>query len=694
MRGLSSQRALKRDEFITPELTNHLFQTEGFPFGLDLAAINIQRGRDHGIPSYTTFREPCGLSPVENWDDFSKVVGSESARRISFAYKSVHDIDLFVGGISERPVVGGLVGPTFACIIAQQFSNLRKGDRFWYENPNLPNSFTLAQLNSIRKTSFSQILCRSIGGGTLQPHIFLPHEMKNNERVLCGIGPLAPLDLRPWFDDSKPEIKEILSSTVTLASSTTMGSTTTISSLLDLKNNLQSNISIIPNGVSGLHKPDQQENSINDKLDFQSKLLLTKTTSQILRTHSPTTKKTFIINNVAVDFDNNGSNILQPAKNRKQRSVSNSSAIKAKTKQFDNGFSLPHKITFDAPQSDEYEIEINIKPTNKNHDLRPNYFENYQHQSATPFNHEHKKYSFTSHHTKATQPPTIIYLDDQTDTRTPGLLQNIFNFGHKTSTTTKVPNKLDNINSHFLSYPDGVSENYNPHSQSVNYDTSQNTNSAFSFTIRPISKPNVNSYYNTLPRPDTINRPHYNDHHQSTHYGPSSPVSSTRPIFSPQQTYNYYYFNRGPFYSNKPDFKNEFFQRNEKYSDLGRSELDLIDILQNKDTEGDIELEDATSSNDYDYYDYDVNLSEKSLNKSIEDEINRNASQTSTEIPILRDRNVSVNDNYVLPIINISKNAEFTIMPKNVKTNIFSHDYLNNKDDISDKGEENIVDDR
>lgn len=72
LRGMASQRALKRDEFITPELTNHLFQTPGFPFGLDLAAINIQRGRDHGLAPYTSWRVPCGLSPIQSWDDFGK----------------------------------------------------------------------------------------------------------------------------------------------------------------------------------------------------------------------------------------------------------------------------------------------------------------------------------------------------------------------------------------------------------------------------------------------------------------------------------------------------------------------------------------------------------------------------------------------------------------------------------------------
>ena len=61
-----------------------------------------------------------------------------------FHCRHVDDIDLFAGGVSERSVRGGIVGPTFGCIIAKQFEALRKGDRFWYENKQA--SFTPGML--------------------------------------------------------------------------------------------------------------------------------------------------------------------------------------------------------------------------------------------------------------------------------------------------------------------------------------------------------------------------------------------------------------------------------------------------------------------------------------------------------------------------------------------------------------------
>ena len=48
-------------------------------------------------------------------------------------YGDVDDVDLYIGGVSERHVEGALVGPTFRCIIQDQAERLRRGDRFFFE---------------------------------------------------------------------------------------------------------------------------------------------------------------------------------------------------------------------------------------------------------------------------------------------------------------------------------------------------------------------------------------------------------------------------------------------------------------------------------------------------------------------------------------------------------------------------------
>jgi len=62
-------------------------------------------------------------------------------------YQHVEDIDLFSGGISELPLLDGIVGPTFACIIGIQFNHLKYGDRFYFEHEGQDGSFTSGEFS-------------------------------------------------------------------------------------------------------------------------------------------------------------------------------------------------------------------------------------------------------------------------------------------------------------------------------------------------------------------------------------------------------------------------------------------------------------------------------------------------------------------------------------------------------------------
>lgn len=123
-------------------MTNQLFRPPDLNFGHDLASRNIQRGREHGVPSYNTFREYCGFGRADHWKDLEGVFPNETLSLYAQVYETPDDIDLWSGGISEIHKKGSMAGPVFSCIMAEGFRNLRFGDRFWYENDGWPSSFT------------------------------------------------------------------------------------------------------------------------------------------------------------------------------------------------------------------------------------------------------------------------------------------------------------------------------------------------------------------------------------------------------------------------------------------------------------------------------------------------------------------------------------------------------------------------
>ena len=111
-------------------------------------------------------------------------------------YCHVDDIDLFGGGVMENSTRGGVVGPTFACIIAKQFHDLRRGDRFWYERYNCRTGFTYRQLRELRKVSLARVVCdNSDDIKKIQRRVMQPDKTRNR-RIDCSRIP--KINLKPW----------------------------------------------------------------------------------------------------------------------------------------------------------------------------------------------------------------------------------------------------------------------------------------------------------------------------------------------------------------------------------------------------------------------------------------------------------------------------------------------------------------
>lgn len=129
--GQSEQTAEKVDNKMIDGLRNRLFGPPGSGApGLDLASLNIQRGRDHNLPSYNDMRLALGLNKIESFDDaiFQEGVGSQLAS----VYTSPDDIDLWVGGLAENASGYSMLGETFTKIVSEQFAKTAKADANFY----------------------------------------------------------------------------------------------------------------------------------------------------------------------------------------------------------------------------------------------------------------------------------------------------------------------------------------------------------------------------------------------------------------------------------------------------------------------------------------------------------------------------------------------------------------------------------
>ena len=200
IRGLVNSNSRRVDEFINIILTNKLFKTlltedPGANPPLDLAARNIQRGRDHGLPTYLQVRRFCkALFDIE-----SPIADVITMQRLQALYGADLDFaDLFPGGLAEERFKDSLLGATFTCIIGLTFKNLRDGDRFFYQNDNV---FTSTQLKALESITIASVICANTQIGSIQPEAF-----RVQNALPCSKIPSLDLDL--FKEDSVGEMIE------------------------------------------------------------------------------------------------------------------------------------------------------------------------------------------------------------------------------------------------------------------------------------------------------------------------------------------------------------------------------------------------------------------------------------------------------------------------------------------------------
>ena len=193
LRGLVTDAAAENDEFISDGVASLLITSPNATMATDLAAINIQRGRDHSLPSYRRWERFC-IKKFRTETSFERSSTVAKFIELYGYYAFRYQMDLWFGGLAEKHLNGSSVGPTFACLMAETFKAIRNGDRFWWENPGV---FTLSQRKTLSNVTLSMVICESSDGiDSIQPNAF----KLSQDRTQCNL--LPKLDLSQWADDS------------------------------------------------------------------------------------------------------------------------------------------------------------------------------------------------------------------------------------------------------------------------------------------------------------------------------------------------------------------------------------------------------------------------------------------------------------------------------------------------------------
>ncbi|KAH8406545.1 hypothetical protein KR215_007101, partial [Drosophila sulfurigaster] len=184
LQSLLHERAMKMDASYVGAIVWH---ERTKPTHADVLAFDIQRGRDHGLQPYYKYLEACSnTKKVTGWADFEPYIPREVSKgnnhkfhyrlnlyisalqildKLKNLYRECKDVDLIIGGISER-IVNGTVGPTFSCILSEQFSKIHQR----HQQRETSTHSTL--LDAYRSMNGSKLLCLNSNVRAVPENIF------------------------------------------------------------------------------------------------------------------------------------------------------------------------------------------------------------------------------------------------------------------------------------------------------------------------------------------------------------------------------------------------------------------------------------------------------------------------------------------------------------------------------------------
>jgi len=191
LKGLAFQTSQEVDVHLVDGIRNNLFSNVGGG-GIDLAALDIQRGRDHGLPDFNNLLNAFRTgTPYSSFDDVGDV-NSFAARNPKAAAAGIVDklkllyptnpsdpantginaIDAFVGMLAEDHLPGSSVGPVLNAMIRNQFLRLMDGDRFFYTGDAFLQSPAVKAVLDINEVTLGKIIHWNTGATDLQENVF------------------------------------------------------------------------------------------------------------------------------------------------------------------------------------------------------------------------------------------------------------------------------------------------------------------------------------------------------------------------------------------------------------------------------------------------------------------------------------------------------------------------------------------